>query len=99
MVAEEANGVKAKISFRTTTLLGLLAAGLGLSAMIALFTARAIATPVQGMTAAMGKLAGGDTSTAVPGVGRADEIGEMAGAVQVFKDNLIEADRRRAEQA
>ena len=68
-------------------------------AMIALLTARAIATPIQGITGTMGKLAAGDTSAVVAGVGRADEIGEMAGAVQVFKDNMIEADRLRAEQA
>ncbi|MEH2709865.1 methyl-accepting chemotaxis protein [Bradyrhizobium elkanii] len=99
MLTQEEHEVGASISFLTTFLWVLLAAGLGLSAMIALLTARAIATPIQGMTAAMGKLAGGDISIVVPGVERADEIGEMAGAVQVFKDNMIEADRLRAEQA
>ena len=34
----------------------------------------------------------------IPGLGRRDEIGEMAGAVEVFKNNMIEADRLRAEQ-
>jgi methyl-accepting chemotaxis protein len=51
------------------------------------------------MTFAMGKLAGGDTSTMIPCVDRTDEVGEMADAVQVFKENMIEADRLRAEQA
>ncbi|WMT72666.1 methyl-accepting chemotaxis protein [Bradyrhizobium sp. Ash2021] len=99
MLSEEEHEVEASISVLTMVLWELLAAGLGLSALIAVFTARAIATPIQGMTAAMGKLAGGDTSTVVPGGGRYDEIGEMAGAVQVFKDNMIEADRLRAERA
>ncbi len=77
----------------------LLFAGLAAAAAIALFTARAIVNPIQGMNGAMSKLAHGDTSVVIPGVGRSDEIGDMASAVQVFKDNMIEADRLRAEQA
>ncbi len=77
----------------------LLAAGLAAGAVIAFITARAIATPIQGMTDSMGKLAKGDMSVAVPGVGRSDEIGDMASAVQVFKDSMIETERLRAEQA
>lgn len=99
MLAQAKEEVRDGISLLMTVLWGLLALGLALGAIIALFTSRAIATPIQGMTAAMGNLAGGDTSTLVPETGRADEIGEMADAVQVFKDNIIEADRLRAEQA
>jgi methyl-accepting chemotaxis protein len=99
MLAEEVHEVQTTLSFLTMVLWGLLAIGLGVSAIIALITARVIATPIQRMTDAMGELAGGDRSTVVPGVGRADEIGEMAGAVQVFKDNMIETDHLRAEQA
>lgn len=99
MLAEESHQVQTSISFLNLILWGLLAAGLGLGATIALLTARAIARPIQGMTAAMGRLAGGDTSTAILGMGRADEVGEMAEAVQVFKDSMIETDRLRAEQA
>jgi methyl-accepting chemotaxis protein len=46
----------------------------------------------------MGVLSAGDTSIDVPGVGRRDEIGQIAAAVKVFKDNMLEADRLRAEQ-
>lgn len=99
MLAEETHEVQASISFLSSLLWGLLAAGLGLGAAIALLTARAIVAPIQGMTAAMGRLAGGDTTIIIPGVGRADEVGEMAEAVQVFKDNMIEADRLRTEQS
>ena len=99
MLAEESHEVQTGISFLKVVLWGLLAAGLGLGAAIALLTARAIAGPIQGMTAAMARLANGDMSTAIPGAGRADEVGEMAEAVQVFKDNMIETDRLRAEQA
>jgi methyl-accepting chemotaxis protein len=46
----------------------------------------------------MRRLADGDTTIEVPAQDRADEIGEMAGAVRVFKDHMIEADTLRAEQ-
>ncbi|HLO76192.1 MAG TPA: HAMP domain-containing methyl-accepting chemotaxis protein, partial [Magnetospirillum sp.] len=58
----------------------------------------AIATPVTAMTAAMRRLADGDKATDIPARGRHDEIGAMAEAVQVFKDNAIRADRLAAEQ-
>lgn len=99
MLVEESQGVQASISLLKLALWMLLAAGLGLGVAIAMFTSRSIAIPIRGMTAAMARLAGGDTSTIIPGVGRADEVGEMAEAVQVFKDNMIAADRLRAEQA
>jgi methyl-accepting chemotaxis protein len=53
---------------------------------------------ISGMAGAMKKLAGGDKFVEIPGVGRKDEIGAMAGTVQVFKDNIIEAHRLRGEQ-
>ena len=43
------------------------------------------------MTAAMGHLAAGDLATHIPGVERRDEIGRMAQATQVFKDNMVKA--------
>jgi methyl-accepting chemotaxis protein len=58
-----------------------------------------VTRPLIGMTAAMRKLAGGDNSTAIPGIGRADEVGAMASAVQVFKENMIKAETLAAEQA
>ncbi|MEX6508302.1 HAMP domain-containing protein, partial [Jiella sp. M17.18] len=59
--------------------------------------ARAIARPIDRMTAAMRRLASGDKAVTVPGIGRGDEIGEMAGAVQVFKEQAIERDRLAEE--
>ena len=59
--------------------------------------ARGISVPLARMTAAMRALAGGDKLVAIPGVGRRDEIGQMADTVQVFKDHMIEADRLREE--
>jgi methyl-accepting chemotaxis protein len=54
--------------------------------------------PIRTMTGAMRALADGDTNLEVPALDRADEIGEMANAVQVFKDNAIENERLKAQQ-
>ena len=59
---------------------------------------RSVSTPITAMTAAMRRLADHDMAVTIPGVGQQDEIGGMAGAVQVFKDNMITADRLAAEQ-
>jgi len=58
-----------------------------------------IAVPIIGMTDAMRRLAGKDLAVAIPAVGRRDEVGAMAGAVEVFKESLIESDRLAALQA
>ena len=50
------------------------------------------------MTVAMSKLADGDTGITVPALDHHDEVGDMARAVQVFKENAIEMDRLRHEQ-
>ena len=65
---------------------------------LSLLIGRSISKALASMISAMTRLAGGDVKTAIPGIGRRDEIGEMAGAVEVFKSNMIEADRLRAEQ-
>ncbi|MBM7486804.1 methyl-accepting chemotaxis protein [Bradyrhizobium sp. USDA 3686] len=65
---------------------------------ISLTIARSVTKAIASMVQAMVRLARGDMTVAVPGTGRHDEIGEMAGAVDVFKTNMIEAERLRAEQ-
>jgi methyl-accepting chemotaxis protein len=60
---------------------------------------RAIARPVRALTGAMHRLADREMAVEIPGLGRGDEIGAMAGAVQVFKDNMVAAARQSAERA
>jgi methyl-accepting chemotaxis protein len=50
------------------------------------------------MTGAMKDLAGGKLDVEVPGIGRRDEIGEMADAVEVFKSNAAARQELEAEQ-
>lgn len=48
-----------------------------------------LVAPMEALSASMRALAGGDSATDIPGTDRGDELGEMAQAVLVFKDNLI----------
>jgi methyl-accepting chemotaxis protein len=57
-----------------------------------------VSRPIARITAAMARIAAHDLTTAIVGLGRKDEIGGMAAAVQVFKDNLEAADRLTAEK-
>ncbi|CAK0743561.1 methyl-accepting chemotaxis protein [uncultured Gammaproteobacteria bacterium] len=58
--------------------------------LIGFLFARSITVPIANMTASMGRLATGDLAIEIPARDKTDEIGEMAKAVQVFKDNAIE---------
>ena len=82
----------------------------GFSALVALaagiFVVRGIALPIGRITKSMRDLAAGDTASTIPFAGRGDEIGAMAGAVEVFRQAAIsnkelereaEAARSRAE--
>ena len=53
------------------------------------FAVAGIARPIQTITASMKKLAEGDSNSAIPYDGRADEIGEMGAAVEVFRANAV----------
>lgn len=79
-------------------LIGIMIGG-GLFSALACWTIiSGVSTPIRGMTDAMRKLAGGDKAIKVPALERGDEVGSMAKALEVFKENLIESDRLRAEQ-
>ncbi len=65
---------------------------------LSLLVARGITIPINGMVTAMRRLAEGETNISVPAIERRDEVGAMAAALAVFKDNAIEMTRLRAEQ-
>jgi methyl-accepting chemotaxis protein len=74
---------------------------LGIIGMAALgwFLARSVTRPLNALTARMGALQTGDTSAAIPGLVRHDELGDMARALGTFRDAAIaksEADRVKA---
>ena len=74
-------------------LLSLLAVTAVLVALI-----RSTTRPIVTMTATMTRLAGGALDVEVPALGRQDEVGQMAEAVQTFKANAIQKARLEQEQ-
>ena len=68
-----------------------------LSILLGWMLTRALARPIGAMTGTMNRLASGDNSVEVLGLERRDEVGEMAKAVQTFKDAAIEKIRLERE--
>lgn len=62
------------------------------------FVAQRIVTPLRRLGDVMTELAAGNLTVEVVGAQRSDEVGEMARAVEVFKNNAIERQRLEAEQ-
>jgi methyl-accepting chemotaxis protein len=98
--------IDAKTAASAWTVAGVaLALVVGLMLLLAVLLRGIVSRPISRLQAAMTRLADGDVSVDVPNTGRGDEIGGMANAVQIFKDNAIamrqmEADKQRdAEQA
>lgn len=83
--------------------MAVLGAGVTLLVVSALAISGAVYRPLIGLTALMKRLATGDLTVTVPHQEYRNEIGEMARAVQVFKDDAIDkarmdaAERRRQE--
>lgn len=59
---------------------------------------RSISVPVEALSGRMRTLAAGDTATPIPGRDRTDEVGDMAAALETFRDAAIVAADREAEQ-
>jgi methyl-accepting chemotaxis protein len=84
----------------TERLIALLAAGgLLLGGVLAVLLGKGISRPMTAMCKAMRELAGGNFDVVLPGLGRGDELGEMAAAVEEFKLQAIaKAERDAAAQ-
>lgn len=66
---------------------------------LSLYLAGTITKPINEIVKAMRKLAGGDLAVDVPARDRSDEIGDMSAALSVFKNNALEMESLRQEQA
>ena len=89
MLVRQQKNIETLSSANTVTIMSIVV-GLALGLLLIWLIGNAIAKPLSQMTMAMGNLADGDLETDVPAVGRKDEIGDMAEAVQVFKSNAIQ---------
>ncbi len=72
--------------------------GLAVGLVLALFLGRATSRPIVAMTGAMERLADGDLEVGIPARDRKDEIGSMAAAMQVFKDNALQMKQMEADR-
>jgi methyl-accepting chemotaxis protein len=68
-----------------------------LGSLIAFLIARGIVGPLSGLTFGMKELASGNFGVVLPGLGRKDEVGDMAQAVETFKVKAEEKARTEAE--
>ncbi|MFB9949512.1 methyl-accepting chemotaxis protein [Rhizobium puerariae] len=94
-----AETAKAKVTYATalTTMETILGVVFVLIAGAAVYVMTGIARPIQRITASMSNLAAGDTGTGIPFAGRKDEVGAMAGAVEVFRQAAISNHRLQEE--
>ena len=99
VAAATASGAEAQAAHERARqqMVGFLAFAAILAAAAVAMLVLTISRPLERMTAAMRRLAAGDTGIAVPAIGRRDEVGAMAEAVQVFKENMIQARRLEEE--
>ncbi|ODT83472.1 MAG: hypothetical protein ABS76_03675 [Pelagibacterium sp. SCN 64-44] len=97
---ESADEILAPSAMLRNTMMLIGAVLLALAAITSVLIARTITRPVGRLTEAMSEIAGNNLDTAVPGLGRTDELGEMAGAVEVFRQNGLRiAELRAAEDS
>jgi methyl-accepting chemotaxis protein len=67
-----------------------------LGILIAFFIGRSISRPLAGLTSGMQELAEGNFGVVLPGLGRRDEVGDMAQAVETFK---VKAEQKAREES
>jgi len=93
------NESQATIGDTERLILMLAAGGLALGLGWAFLLGKGISRPIAAMCAAMRELAAGNFDVVLPGLGRRDELGEMAGAVEEFKLQAVaKAERDAATQ-
>ena len=86
----------ASIAETENLMLVLAIGGFLIGAVLALLLGRGISRPMIAMCKAMRELAGGNFDVVLPGLGRKDELGEMAGAVEEFKVQAVAKAERDA---
>jgi len=96
---QDGAAVLAETGFLATLLWVLMGVGIGVAATVVYLTNRSIVPPIINMVGAMRQLAGGDHSVEIPGTDKKDEIGLMARAVLIFKENMIKAKELAEKEA
>ena len=94
--ATEARDSEYSTTWTTTLILGVVTA----AAMLAFLMAvqMSISRPLNRVVSALSDLAQGNMANQLSGVDRRDEIGDVARALQVFKERMLDAEHLRAQQ-
>ena len=87
----------AAASSQRSLILGTIAILIG-AVLLALLLGRGLSRPLTAITAVMNRLSGGEIDVTIPGSERRDELGTMAGAVEMFRRSMIEARGMREAQ-
>ncbi|WP_208539276.1 methyl-accepting chemotaxis protein, partial [Algihabitans albus] len=87
----------AAVQNAVVTVLGAVVVALLLGAAAAWLIGTGIARPVVAITGAMRQLADGDKTVGIPAVGQKDEVGQIAEALESFRNSMIEAEQAAAE--
>ncbi len=93
-IEQEVTGL---ISSANTMIIWVAIGSLVLGMILAWLIGRAISRPVIGLCAGMRELADGNFDVVLPGLGRGDEVGDMAQAVETFKIKAEQKARAEAE--
>jgi methyl-accepting chemotaxis protein len=95
--SEEIGLAAAKLAVDVRTIILSVAGGSAfLALLLAVIVGRSISRPIVAFARAMQRVSDGDLLSAVPGVGRKDEVGVMADTLEMFKTSLSEAEQARA---
>lgn len=100
-LAEQAEAEKKtseQIASGQSIVVALALASIAIGLVLSFAIGRGIARPVISMCSAMTELARGRHEIVLPGLGRRDEVGKMAGAVELFKRQAIERTEREAAE-
>ncbi len=110
MAEQELNEAQLPVTNIRNAMLGVAGLLLAIAAVAGVLISRSITKPIGRLTDVMSQLASGNLAAEVVGAKRADELGAMARAVEVFKQNAIQvtemtegeraaSDQRRADRA
>jgi methyl-accepting chemotaxis protein len=98
-VSDQSDAATASTWSTIYTTLGSIFGAIFLVTLGSLFmTRREITGPIFEIVGSLKSLSVGKLDIAIPGTERKDEVGDIAKTAQIFKGNLIEAERMRAQQ-
>jgi HAMP domain-containing protein len=97
--AEQGEKTAAAVQQTQQTVILTAAGALVLGAILAWLIGASVSGPIRAMTDRMQSLAAGELDNAIPGGEQRDEIGRMARAVEVFRENALAVRRMEREAA